>query len=464
MLVISPFSTEDIVKATSGILINGDMGVTFKGICTDTRLLEPEFLFFALKGRNFDGHTFWKEAIEKGAGGLVFHRIPEDLKLEELPQELSVILVKDTIRALGDLAQFFRVRESFRVIAITGSCGKTTTKELTYTLLSNFYRVRKNEANYNNLIGVPLSLLSFTDKPEWAILEVGTSEKGEIGRLAEIVQPEISLITCIYPAHLEGLGTLEGVLEEKVSLFERTDPSGTIIYFYDQPLLRNRAQRFPQRKISYGEDLGADLRLLGINSLPEGSKVLLEYEGKHYEWQVPLSGKHNILNLLGALAIGVATGLAMETLLETLSSVSPLLVRSKIYQLGDIILVDDTYNANPGSVTAALNWLSDVDMASGEKILILGDMKELGEEAPRYHREIGELAGFVVDRAIFIGDMAEHYAEGYKSSGKSFNIYKRVEDFLEKATIPTKKALVYIKGSRSLRMERIVEKLLKGMA
>ncbi len=461
MLVATPFSTEEVVKAVSGMLVNGDMGIPFKGICTDTRVMEPGFLFWALKGRNFDGHLFWKEAIDKGARGVVLEYFPRDLELEELPKTLSFILVKDTLRALGDLAQYFRVREGFRVIAITGSCGKTTTKELTFALLSRFFKCAKNEANYNNLIGVPLSLLSFKDRPEWAILELGTNQRGEIARLAEITQPQVSLITCIYPAHLEGLGSLEGILEEKIALFERTDAHGTLIYFYDQPLLRERTKAFPQAKISYGEGEGADLRLLNFRGRGLSLEAQIAYGGKEYTFSAPLAGKHNLLNLLGALAVGLATGLTLESLLEAIEEMESLFLRSHFIQKGPYLLIDDTYNANPGSMEMALTLLSDQEKALGKRIAILGDMKELGEEAERYHEEVGEIAGEKADMAIFIGEMAPYYARGFQKSGKPCQIYHTVEEFLERGNLPKEKAVILVKGSRALRMERIVEKLVK---
>lgn len=457
MLVATPFSTEEVVKVVSGMLVNGDMGIPFKGICTDTRVMEPGFLFWALKGRNFDGHLFWKEAIDKGARGVVLEYFPRDMKLEELPKTLSFILVKDTLRALGDLAQYFRVREGFRVIAITGSCGKTTTKELTFALLSRFFKCAKNEANYNNLIGVPLSLLSFKDRPEWAILELGTNQRGEIARLAEIIQPQVSLITCIYPAHLEGLGSLEGILEEKIALLERTDAHGTLIYFYDQPLLRERTKAFPQAKISYGEGEGADLRLLNFRGRGLSLEAQIAYGGKEYTFSAPLAGKHNLLNLLGALAVGLATGLTLESLLEAIEEMESLFLRSHFIQKGPYLLIDDTYNANPGSMEMALTLLSDQEKSLGKRIAILGDMKELGEEAERYHEEVGEIAGEKADMAIFIGEMAPYYARGFQKSGKPWQIYHTVEEFLERGNLPKEKAVILVKGSRALRLERIVE-------
>lgn len=460
MLVKNKLSTEEIIKAVKGILVNGDMGIVFKGICTDTRLFEPGYLFWALKGKNFDGHNFWKEAVEKGAKGLIFEYFPKEMKLEELPKTISVILVRDTLKALGDLAKWYREREDFKVIAITGSCGKTTTKEFTYTLLSNFYKVAKNEGNYNNLIGVPLTLLSLIEKPEWVVLELGTNTPGEIGRLGEISKPIISLITSVYPAHLEGLKSIEGVLDEKISLFKETSKEGILIYFYDQPWLREKVERFSYTKLSYGKEKGANIRLVKALKVKDKISVEIEYLGKVYNFDVDSVGEHNILNLLGAIAVSLATGLSIEQIIEKIPQNLTPFIRSKFYQRRDLYVIDDTYNANPGSMEKALLWLSEQPNTLGKKIAILGDMKELGEEAREYHKKIGELAGALIDKAIFIGEMASLYAEGFKASGKPYEIYPTVEDYLEKKVFEERRGVVLIKGSRALQMERIVKKIL----
>lgn len=461
MLVDTPFITEEIVKALKGVLVNGDMGISFKGICTDTRILEPGYLFWALKGKRFDGHHFWREAIGKGAKGLILEYLPAEMKLEELPKTISLILVKDTLQALGELAKWYKNQKNLKTIAITGSCGKTTTKELTATLLSHFFKVAKNEANYNNLIGVPLSILKIKDTPDWVVLELGTNSPGEIEKLAEITTPQISLITCVYPAHLEGLKSLEGVVEEKLALFKGTSVEGPLIYFYDQPWLREKVEVFPHKKISYGKELGADLRLAKINPLDNDVEVEIEYLGKSYVFTTNPVGEHNLLNLLGALAICLSTGLSLEALLKVLPKDLSPLVRGKVYKKGDFYILDDTYNANPGSMEKALLWLEDFNQGMGPKIVILGDMKELGEEAEKFHIRIGELAGEMADFAIFIGEMALFYAQGFKSSKKPYEIYPDVESFLEKVSLPWKRGIVLIKGSRALRMERITHKLLE---
>ncbi len=461
MLVENPFTTEEIVKAVSGILINGDMGIPFKGIATDTRFLEPGYIFWALKGQRYDGHDFWKEALAKGAKGLLVHKIPADMKLEELPKTISVILVNDTLYALGELARYYRLKRGFRVIAITGSCGKTTTKELLSTLLEGFYKIAKNEANYNNLIGVPLSILRIRENPDWVILEIGTSKKGEIRRLTEIAGPVISVITCIYPAHLEGLGSIEGVLEEKVSLFEGTPKEGTLVYFYDQEILRNRVREFPQKKISFGEEEGADLRLISYFELEEGTRFSIEFNDEVYEIKVPLFGKHNVLNLLAGLSAGLATGLRLKSLVESIPSDGPLYMRAKFIDIGPWLIIDDSYNANPGSMREALRLLALRAKGHRMRVAILGDMKELGEESEKLHEEIGRLASECADWAIFIGEMAEYYASGFSPSGKPFELYGSVDEFLEKTVLPEEELVILIKGSRSMRMERITQKLIE---
>lgn len=459
MLIENYLTTEEIVKAVSGILVNGDMGIPFRGICTDTRILEPGYIFWALEGKKFDGHDFWKVALERGAKGLLIHRIPEDMKLEELPKTVSVILVRNTLFALGELAKNYREKKGFRVIAITGSCGKTTTKEILSSLLSAFFRVAKNEANYNNLIGVPLSILGIRENPDWVILEVGTSQRGEIGRLAEIAGPVISVITCIYPAHLDGLGSLEGVLEEKISLFEKTSPEGTLVFYFDQELLRDRVRIFNQRKISFGEAEGADLRLIAYSERGEKTQLVLDYHGTNYDLEVPLVGKHNILNLLASLSAGLATGLSLKDMIDALSRGIHLFMRMRFVEAGPWLIIDDTYNANPGSMREALKFLGSKTEGKARRVAILGDMKELGERSEEFHEEIGKVASEYSDTAIFIGEMAEYYARGYCHSGKPFKVYGSVEEFLEKEKLPEENLIILVKGSRSMRMERIVQKL-----
>lgn len=468
MNIENTFFLEDIVRVTKGVLLNGDMGAKFKGISTDSRIIPPGYLFWALKGLKYDGHDFWKEAVQRGAKGLVISRIPKDLRIEELPKTIALVLVKDTLYALQEFAHFWRKELNCIVVGITGSCGKTTTKELVYEILSKYFKTAKNEANYNNLIGTPLSLLSMKKGIEVAVLEIGTSFPGEIEKLAKIISPQVSVITSIYPAHLEGLSSIEGILEEKIKIFEHTDPQGTIVYFYDQEMLRKRANAFPHKKISFGFEEGATIRGRILQQNLESLKGEIYFKENKLLFELPNIGKHNVLNLLSALAVALSLGLEIDEIIKKINNREiSIYSRAKKFEKSNVLILDDTYNANPGSMRAAFEYLKSLKEYP-TKILILGDMKELGTHSERYHVEIGDLAKEVADIGYFIGDFAESYGKGF--SPNFYKTFKSVEEFLEKFSeeelleiLKKKRAVVLVKGSRALKMERIVDKLLKEL-
>ncbi len=468
MNVENKFFTEDIIRATSGILVNGDMGIHFRGISTDTRIIKPGYLFWALRGKKFDGHDFWKEAVDKGAKGLVLSRLPTGLKPEELPKTISIILVRDTLSALGDFAAFWRKKLNFHAIAVAGSCGKTTTKEMIYSLISKFYKAEKSKGNYNNLIGLPLSILAFKEGVEVGVLELGTNTPGEVKRLAQIVYPQTSVLTCIAPEHLEGLGNMEGVLREEISLFEETDTSGTLVYNFDDLLLREEVKRFPQKMLSVGFEEGADLKLF-CKEEGETIKLKVAFEGKGKELELPYLGRHNLLNLGLALGASLAAGVEVKELFSVLDDIKDeLFTRAKVHELSSFLVIDDTYNANPSSVKAALSWASSLAKQKGKKLIaVLGDMKELGKASSQLHREVGAEAGKVCASAVFVGEFAKEYVEGFKESGKPCKCFKSVEEFLEslegllKESFFPEGCALLIKGSRALAMERITQKFLE---
>jgi UDP-N-acetylmuramoyl-tripeptide--D-alanyl-D-alanine ligase len=463
MIARRVLSTEDVVRATKGILLNGDMGITFSGVTTDSREVEPGFLFFALKGKRFDGHEFIKEAIARGIKGAVVERMPDYLRWDDLPRDVSIILVKDTLYALGELARYVRSLDSYKVIAITGSCGKTTTKEMTYQILSKFYRCGKNEANFNNLIGVPMSILAQEKDKDWVILEIATNSPGEIARLTEITNPDLGAITCVYVAHLEGLKSLEGVLEEKTSLFAKMKEDGTIVYFYDQENLRERAKNFPQTKISFGFEKGADLWIENFEEAKEGAKISLVWSEKKKEVFAKLKGRHQVLNLSASIAIALGTGLEFEEVCEKLSEIEEFYSRLKVIKTENLVVLDDTYNANPGSMAVALEYLENFPKGDFRKVAILGDMKELGEFAKSAHQSIGELAGKVVDFAIFVGEHAQDYRAGFgKGDCLTFETTEALLEALKQGKIDLSRCVVLVKGSRAMGMERVVLALLEG--
>jgi len=464
MIARRVLSTEDVVRATKGILLNGDMGLTFSGVTTDSREVEPGFLFFALKGKRFDGHEFIKEAIASGVKGAVVERMPDYLRWDDLPRDVSIILVKDTLYALGELARYVRSLDSYKIIAITGSCGKTTTKEMTYQILSKFYKCGKNEANFNNLIGVPMTILAQDRDKDWVILEIATNSPGEIARLTEITNPDLGAITCVYAAHLEGLKSLEGILEEKTSLFAKMREDGTIVYFYDQENLRERAKNFPQTKISFGFEKGADLWIENFEEAKEGAKISLVWSEKKREIFAKLKGRHQVLNLSASIAIALGTGLEFEEVCEKLPEIEEFYSRLKVIKTENLVVLDDTYNANLGSVAVALEYLENFPKGDFKKVAILGDMKELGEFAKSAHQSIGELAGKVVDFAIFVGEHAQDYRAGFGNGDcLTFETTEALIEALKQGKINLSRCVVLVKGSRAMGMERFVLALLEGV-
>jgi UDP-N-acetylmuramoyl-tripeptide--D-alanyl-D-alanine ligase len=463
MIARRVLSTEDVVRATKGVLLNGDMGLTFSGVTTDSREVEPGFLFFALKGKRFDGHEFIKEAIARGGKGAIVERMPDYLRWDDLPRDVSIILVKDTLYALGELARYVRSLDSYKVIAITGSCGKTTTKEMTYQILSKFYKCGKNEANFNNLIGVPMTILAQDKDKDLVILEIATNSPGEIARLTEITNPDLGAITCVYAAHLEGLKSLEGVLEEKTSLFAKMKKDGTIVYFYDQENLRERAKNFPQTKISFGFKKEADLWIENFEEVKEGTKISLVWSEKKREVLAKLKGRHQVLNLSASIAIALGTGLEFEEVCEKLPEIEEFYSRLKVIKTENLVILDDTYNANPGSMAVALEYLENFPKGDFRKVAILGDMKELGEFAKSAHQSIGELAGKVADFTIFVGEHAQDYRAGFgKGDCLTFETTEALIEALKQGKINLSRCVVLVKGSRAIGMERVVSALLEG--
>ncbi len=471
MNIKNSFKIEDIVRGTRGILLNGDMGKIVRGISTDTRIIKPGFLFWALKGKNFDGHSFWKEAIEKGAQGIVISRFPENFKVEELPQTIVVILVKDTLSALKSFASFWRKKINFHAVAVAGSCGKTTTKEMIAGLLSHFFSVEKSEKNYNNEIGLSLSILKVREDIEIGVFEIGTNSLGEVSELARILEPQTSVITHIGPEHLEGLKDLEGVLKEEISLFEHTDKKGNLVYNSDVKELAEEVERFPQKKLGVGFSEGADLKIEKIKSLGDSKKeITLRYKGEVYTFRAGLYGRHNVLNL--CLAIGTLSFFVQDfKKILKVAEKEQFFTRIKVEKFGRVIVFDDSYNANPLSLREGLLMLQE-EFPEVKKILILGDMKELGTESEKFHKEIGELAGKIGDVGVFIGEFAETYQEGFKTSGKPSFVFETKEEFFDKglATIfqiinssGNDRILIFLKASRSLAFEEIKEVLEKKL-
>lgn len=432
---------------TRGRVLGEDVDVT--GVAIDTRKLTSGDLFVAIKGERVDGHDFLADAKAKGAiAAMVTRKVDFDL-----PQ----VLVDDTELALGDLASAVRAQSNVRVIGITGSNGKTTVKTLTASILSRHGRTHVNAGNYNNELGLPLTLLAMPQDTEYAVLEMGAGKPGDIAYLAAIARPDIGLVNTIAPAHLERMGSVEVVAETKGALYQALPVDGVAIINADESFASfftglagtRRQLRFA---LDHKADVGADI----LDQRVDGSHFLLSTPVGDAEVQLPLAGHHNIANALAAASIALALDVPLDTIVEGLENVPGVAGRLQFERMpGGWTLIDDSYNANPGSVGAAIDTLA---LADGERWLVLGDMAELGENAVALHAGIGERAHQRgIDRLFAVGPLS---AAAVKAFGE------RGEHFADKAALAAalKQHLhsgvaCLVKGSRSSGMDQVVAAL-----
>jgi UDP-N-acetylmuramoyl-tripeptide--D-alanyl-D-alanine ligase len=461
------WTLDTILEATGGeLLVNGDKQV-FPGISTDSRTLRPGELFVALAGENFDGHQFVEEASSKGAAGVVV-TLDSAGTLDTTGLQIPVIGVSDTLRAFGDLASYWRARYSIPVVAITGSNGKTTTKEMVAAILSRAWKVLKNQGTFNNLVGVPLTLLQLDNTHEAAVVEIGMNQPGEIERLTEIVQPNLGMITNIQSAHLEGMGDLDSIQRAKGALFAGMEATGTIVVNRDDPRVSNEAAGFPGRQVRFSSKGNpAEVRLeqvLGVNG--NGSRFLLRLAEETLEIRLPVIGLHHIKNAVAAAAVAWALNLPTSTTGAALDNFQPVDKRMEVVTLpGDIHLINDTYNANPGSMAAALETLMQVKQ-QGRAFAILGDMLEMGKESSSLHRQVGRIAAKEgVDHLLAMGKQASHLLAGAGEGGMAREHLTEGGDHEEIATLIHGLLVagdwVLVKGSRGMRMEKVVEALIE---
>ena len=459
------FTAEAILRATDGEPLMGGSRWSCRGVSTDTRSMAAENLFIALTGENFDGHDCLKAAAEKGASGLLI-RLDHKDKLDKIDGAPPTIGVADTLRALGDIAHAWRERFSVPVVAITGSAGKTTTKEMLAAIASQARTILKTEGNRNNLIGLPLALLQLRKEHELAIVEMGTNQPGEIARLAAIALPDVGIITNIGPAHLEGLGSMEGIREEKGGLFNVMAGRGTAVINRDDPAIGILAERWPGKRITFGLGTDADVTARGIEHAgPEGIRFNLVIEGIGIRVLLRSPGEHNIVNALAAAAAAWVLGFDRSLIAEGLCAFSPVPGRTEIRRLGNgARMILDTYNANPASMREAIKTLQGL-REQGRAFAILGDMLELGERAEELHEELGRSvpeAG--IDHLFLKGTLSRCTAAGAIQRGLS---REQVTLFDDPQTVVTdlksrlrKGDWILVKGSRKMKLEKVAEAII----
>lgn len=451
-------SIKDIIAATGGSLVFGKDDNFISGIKHDSREVQPGDMFVAIKGENQDGHKYIPQVAAAGASAvLVSHT---DGWLQGIPKamNLSVIIVEDTIEAIGELARWYIKDLGLRRVAVTGSVGKTSTRDMIYYVLSKKYNCGRNLKNYNNNIGLPISVFQFDENTQAAVLEMGMDDFGEIDYLSSIVRPEIGVITNIGISHMEKLGNRQGIFRAKMEItgnIAKKEAGGNLVFAQDDVFLtkENTAGDYGQVSVGYQND--ADYRISDVDDYGvEGIEFNSMHNDEKVRVRLPLPGVHNAINAGLAMAVGGLMGVDMETAARGLAVASLTGSRLKIVKGSKVTIIDDTYNANPNSMKSAIDVL--VRSRAERRVAILGDMFELGEDTASQHREVGEHAKAAgLDLVIATGKLAGNIAQGAEGV-----YFERKEDFLkdmEKYIRPGD--MILVKASRGMKMEEIVERL-----
>jgi len=453
---------QDILEATGGHLLTGHRETPFLGVATDSRTLKRDEVFVALTGEHFDGHDFVRDALDKGAAGAIVENTHLQGGLREPFQTRTVIAVPETLRALGDVARFWRQRFSLPVIAITGSNGKTTTKEIIGFLLEERFSVLKSPGSFNNLVGLPLTLLDLKPSHEVAIVEMGTNMPGEIGRLAEIAHPTVGIITNISEAHIEGMRSLEVLAREKGELFRAMGEDDVIAVNQNDPRVLALAGDCRAKKIGFGINTGADVTIDRVQWRgARGVRFRLSM-GKERAWiDLPVVGIQLVHNMVAAVAVASIFAMNMVDIRRRLEQFGPLPMRMEPIQLRDATFINDAYNANPTSVEMALKTLSHT-REKRRSLVVLGDMLELGDLSRTAHRKVGRLIGELNVAGLFLlGDYANEVAGGAVEEGMNPHRiwigknHREIVNLLKNEVRPGDWILV--KGSRRMQMERVIE-------
>ncbi len=455
-----PITFSDIARVTGGQIVQGNPRSVFSAVSTDSRTAAAGELFFALSGELYDAHSFLDRAVSAGAGGLVVSR------RVDLPPDIPVLLVDDTLAALQSLAALNRARTGAFLVGVTGSTGKTTTKDIIASVLGTRFATHKTTGNFNNEIGLPLTLLQIGQDCGAAVVEMAMRGSGEIDALCRIAAPDGAVITTINETHLELLGDVSSIAAAKGEILEHIPAAGFALLHADSPFIRREAGRCKGRVIFFGEDPAADIRAENIKPAGGGSVFDVVIGKERDQYILPAPGRHNVINALAAVGVGKEMGLTKEEIARGLASASLTGMRLEVIRAGGIKIINDSYNASPASTGAALQTLAD--LAGGRrKIAVLGNMLELGPQALAGHRGVGETAARLqVDYLVTVGDLAEAIHTGAVSAGlrpekavhcgDNGQAIKVLEKLLDAGDT------VLVKGSRGMKMEQIVRRLVQS--
>lgn len=444
-----PITIKQIVEITGGTLLCGNEMETINDFCIDSRKMAKDMLFVPIIGERVDGHQFIESALKNGGATLTQqHEEKEDIH--------PWIRVENTIEAMQKIAKWYRMQMKFPVVAITGSVGKTTTREMVTRALEAKYTVFHTEGNYNSQAGVPLTIARMTGEEEVAVLEAGMSQFGEMSALEEMIRPDIAVFTNIGVAHIENLGTQDNICKEKMELAKHITEKGAIVLNGDDPILMAHKEQLKGTIITYGTGKDCDYRATNIRIEQGKTKFTCSYQGESFEITMDVLGEHNVLNALSAFAVSGWLEIPMEQVCHQFEAFEG--TRQKIYSLKDYTIIDDTYNASPDSMKASIRVLSEIP-CNGRRIAVLADMLELGEKTEQYHREVGAfLAENNIEELYTYGTLSAYLLEEAKKTnstikGKSFMDREQLLSFL-KGHIQ-KGDCMLLKGSNGMKLSEI---------
>ena len=452
-----PVTLKQLAAWCGGAVTRGDEELTVEGVTRSSRDVRPGDLYVALQGQRFDGHSFIAEAMRKGARAA--------LSMFPSADGTPMVLVEDTLTALGDIAAGYRATLPARVFGITGSVGKTTTKEMLAQILSRSMRTCKTQENYNNNIGLPLTILSAPDDCEALVLEMGMNHFGEMSRLTRIAKPDVVIVGNIGTMHIENLGSREGILKAKLEILDGLASDGIAVFNGDEPLLWDLRERETCKLLYYGvENAGVDVRASDIENGDEGVSFTVTGLGRTFRVQLPIDGHHNVHNALAAITAALEAGAEPEQIIPALAAFSNTGMRQNTYKKYGYTIIDDCYNAGPESVEAALRVLSD-RRCEGKKIAVLGDMLELGNRASAEHYRVGRIAAGIVDELLCFGPNGPSTVTGAQTGGmtpRSALAFDSKEELVNTLVYQARPGdMILFKGSRGMQMEQALSAFLE---
>ncbi len=448
---MAEFSIAEIIEATGAKLIHGEKNKLVKGIGTDSRNIAPGMLFIPLRGERFDGHEFLSAAIGNGAVAVFTEN--ENVA----PEGATILHVENTLRALQDLARYHRRRVNIEVIAVTGSSGKTTTKNLISSVLEEQYSVCKTEKNHNNEIGLPLTLLKLTEEYDVCVVEMGMRGLGQIAELTSIAEPTIGVVTNVGTAHMELLGNRRNIARAKAELIEALPAEGTAVLNMDDEFVAGMEKKAKGRVIGYGMCAQAMVQALDIEYETGRTRFTCRSFDEVFPVKMSLVGEHNVYNALAAISVARTLGITSYKIQRALANTVGEEMRQEVIEIDGKYFINDAYNANPQSVQAGIESLKQY--GKGRKIVVLGDMLELGSAAEKYHTELATpLFNAGVEVLITVGELSAKLAKKAKEYGlKSMACSDTKEAAQELSNIIEQNDIILIKGSRSIQMENIIK-------